>query len=56
MTLNTGLRCGGPLIFENFGGGIVNSSDGKVSAYNVGDPVSVPGSGRSPGEWNGNPL
>ena len=26
------------------------SSDGKVSAYNVGDPGSIPGSGRSPGE------
>ena len=49
MVDNTGLRCGGPLIFENFWG-IVNSSDGKVSAYNVGDPGSVPGSGRSPGE------
>ena len=31
-------------------------SDGKASAYNVGDPGSVPGSGRSPGEGNGNPL
>ena len=31
-------------------------SDGKVSAYNVGDPGSVPGSGRSSGEGNGNPL
>ena len=28
----------------------------KVSAYNVGDPGSIPGSGRSPGEGNGNPL
>ena len=26
------------------------------SAYNAGDPGSVPGSGRSPGEGNGNPL
>ena len=25
-------------------------SDGKASAYNVGDPGSVPGMGRSPGE------
>ena len=25
-------------------------SDGKASAYNVGDPSSIPGSGRSPGE------
>ena len=31
-------------------------SDGKVSAYNAGDPSSIPGSGRSPGEGNGNPL
>ena len=32
------------------------SSDGKASAYNAGDPGSIPGSGRSPGEGNGNPL
>ena len=31
-------------------------SDGKASAYNAGDPVSIPGSGRSPGEGNGNLL
>ena len=31
-------------------------SDGKVSAYNVGDPGSIPGLGRFPGEGNGNPL
>ena len=31
-------------------------SDGKVSAYNAGDPGSIPRSGRSPGEGNGNPL
>ena len=37
---------------EVFPGG----SDGKVSAYNVGDSGSIPGSGRSPGEGNGNPL
>ena len=30
--------------------------DRKASAYNVGDPGSIPGSGRSPGEGNGNPL
>ena len=28
----------------------------KVSACNVGDLGSIPGSGRSPGEGNGNPL
>ena len=31
-------------------------SDRKASAYNVGDPGSIPGLGRSPGEGNGNPL
>ena len=31
-------------------------SDGKASAYNAGDPGSIPGSGKSPGEGNGNPL
>ena len=31
-------------------------SEGKVSAYNAGDPGSIPGSGRSPGEGNVNPL
>ena len=31
-------------------------SDGKVSGYNAWDPGSIPGSGRSPGEENGNPL
>ena len=31
-------------------------SDGKASARNVGDPGSIPGSGRSPGEGNGSPL
>ena len=36
--------------------GFPGSSDGKASAYNAGDPGSIPGSGRSPGEGNGNPL
>ena len=31
-------------------------SDGKVSTYNAGDMGSIPGSGSSPGEGNGNPL
>ena len=30
--------------------------DGKASAYSAGDLGSIPGSGRSPGEGNGNPL
>ena len=31
-------------------------SDCKESACNSGDPGSIPGSGRSPGEGNGNTL
>ena len=31
-------------------------SDSKESACNAGDPGSIPGLGRSPGEENGNPL
>ena len=31
-------------------------SDGKESACNAGDPGSISGLGRSPGEGNGNPL
>ena len=31
-------------------------SAGKESACNAGDLGSIPGSGRSPGEGNGNPL
>ena len=35
--------------------GFPGGSDGKASAYNAGDPGSIPGSGRSPGKGNGNP-
>ena len=31
-------------------------SDSKASACNAGDPSSITGSGRSPGDGNGNPL
>ena len=34
----------------------LGGSDRKASAYNAGDPGSIPGSGRSPGEGNGNPF
>ena len=37
---------------KDFPGG----SDSKVSAYNVGDPGSTPGLGRSSGKGNGTPL
>ena len=36
--------------------GFPGGSDGKESACNVGDSGSISGSGRSPGEGNGNPL
>jgi len=31
-------------------------SDRKASVYNVGDPDSIPGLGRYPGEGNGDPF
>ena len=36
--------------------GFPGGSEVKVPACNVGDLGSIPGSGRSPGEGNGNPL
>ena len=39
-------------MLSDFPGG----SDGKVSAYNVGDLGLISGLERSPGEGNGNPL
>ena len=36
--------------------GFPGSSDGKESASSARDPGSIPGSGRSLGEGNGNPL
>ena len=35
---------------------VAGGSDSKESAYNVVDPGSIPGWGRSPGEGNGNTL
>ena len=35
---------------------LLGGSDGKESACNAGDPRSIPGSGRSPGKGNSNPL
>ena len=36
--------------------GFPGGSEVKASACNAGDPGSIPGSGRSPGEGNDNPL
>ena len=43
------------LIFNSLKG-FLGGSDGKESAFSVGDLGPIPGSGRSPGEGNGNPL
>ena len=39
-----------------FPDGFPGDSGGKESACNAGDPGTIPGSGRSPGEGNGNTL
>ena len=36
--------------------GFPGGSDGKKSARSAGDPDSIPGSGKSPGEGNGKPF
>ena len=36
--------------------GATRGSDGKETACNAGDPDLIPGSARSPGEGNGDPL
>ena len=41
------------LLYAN---GFPGSLEGEASACNAGDPGSIPGSGRFPGEGNGNPL
>ena len=43
-------------IFSGVSWGFPDDSEVKASACNVGDLDSIPGSGRSPGEENGNPL
>ena len=51
MKFTYGFKAGQASLMDFPGG-----SDGKASAYNAGDPASVPGLGRSPGEGNGNPF
>ena len=53
VLLSLGLPyCARVICDEGFPGG----SEVKVSASSAGDLGSIPGSGRSPGEGNGNPL
>ena len=47
-----GLLC----LFDELTPLLLCSSVGKESASNAGDPGSIPGSGRSPGEGKGYPL
>ena len=44
------------LIISSLSFGFPGGSEVKASAYNAGDPGSIPGLGRSPGEGNDNPL
>ena len=44
------------LIITNIYSGFPGGSQVKASAWNAGDPGSIPEFGRSPGEGNGNPL
>ena len=46
----------GNLVTSNKITGFPGSSDNKASVCKAGDAGSIPGSGRSPGEGNGNPL
>ena len=39
-------------VYRGFPGG----SDGKDTPYNAGDPGLIPGLGRCPGGWHGNPF
>jgi len=43
-------------VFLSLPRGLPGGSDSKESASNAGDPNSIPGSGRSPGEGNGYPI
>ena len=47
------------IVFLEYKNGIrvfPGGSNGKESACSAGDPGSIPGSGRSPGEGSGNPF
>ena len=57
---NTTLKSGKNAMKQKVGSlkrlGFPGGSSGKESACNAGDPISILGSGRFPGEKNGNPL
>ena len=49
-------KCGREIKLLRVWQGFPEGSDGKNSAGNAGDPGSIPGSGRPPGEGNGTPF
>ena len=55
LNIKRNFKCDIQIIY-NFRLGEIGISEVKASASNAGDPGSIPGSGRSPGEGNGNPL
>ena len=54
-TTNNKLSYNSVIVFfgASFSWGFPGGSGGKTSARDAGDPVSIPGLGRSPGEGNG---
>ena len=55
--LDPGIKLGSPISqADSLPTELSGKPDGKESACNEGDLGSIPGSGRSPGEGNGNPL
>ena len=56
MAIMECLACSKYSIIDECLRGFPCGSDGKESSCNAGDTSLIPGLGRSPGEWNGNPL
>ena len=50
------IGAGSRLVVSQDWEGLPGGSDSKEFACNAGDPCMIPGSGRYPGEGNGNPL
>ena len=44
------------ILSETHNSGLPHGSEANASAHNAGDLCSIPGSGRSPGAGNSNPL
>ena len=56
LALHLQSRTFGNMLLSFFKWGFTGGSGDKESACSAGDPGSIPGLGRSPGEGNGNPL